>query len=173
MDTEEYNRARKELEDEEQAEAESAPPKEVFTTITGLEQGTVKETTPSDPMEVGPSDYESPQRVRFRIMQESGEGRIPGNEEHLSAEVLVEQAGIGAITHAEILNKTITPDDAADPEALEAARMEMLGIARRIANTAMAMLEERSEAEKVMQNFLQREREAVDSLQKAKQLREH
>ncbi|XP_071685452.1 uncharacterized protein [Lolium perenne] len=165
MDTEEYNHAMKESEDEEQAEAESAPPKEVFATIIGLEKGTDEETTPSDPMQAGPSDYETPQRMRFRIVQEF--------EEHLSAEELVEQAGIGAITHAEILNKPITPDDAADPEALEAPRMEMLGTARRIANTAMGMLEERSEAEKVMQNFLQREREAVDSLHKAKKLCEH
>ncbi|KAK1620468.1 hypothetical protein QYE76_025985 [Lolium multiflorum] len=35
-----------------------------------------------------------------------------------------------------------------DPEALEAARIEMLDTARRIGHTAMAMLEERSEAEK-------------------------
>jgi hypothetical protein len=40
MDTEEYNRVMKELEDEEKAEAESAPPKEVLVTLTGLEQGT-------------------------------------------------------------------------------------------------------------------------------------
>jgi hypothetical protein len=159
MDTEDYNRAMKELEDDEQAEAESAPPKEVFTTIIGLEQGTDKETTPSDPMEAGPS--------------ESGEGRIPGNKEHLSTEELVEQAGIGAIAHTPVLNKPITPDDAADPEALKAARIEMLDTARRIGHTALAMLEERTEAEKVMQNFLQREREAVYSLQKVKQLQKH
>jgi hypothetical protein len=45
MDTEEYNRAMKELEDEEHDEEESAPPKEVFATMTGLEQGTDKEIT--------------------------------------------------------------------------------------------------------------------------------
>ena len=37
MNTEEYNRAMKEFEDEEAAEAESAPPKQVLGTITGLE----------------------------------------------------------------------------------------------------------------------------------------
>ena len=47
----------------------------------------------------------------------------------------------------------------------------MLGTARRIANTAMAMLEERREAEEVMQNFLKREREAAECLQEAKALR--
>jgi hypothetical protein len=40
MDTEEYNRLTKELEDSETAEAESTPPKEVLVTLTGLEQGT-------------------------------------------------------------------------------------------------------------------------------------
>ena len=48
----------------------------------------------------------------------------------------------------------------------------MLVTAKRFSNTAMAMLEERKEAESVMNNFLKREREAVESLQKAKQLRE-
>jgi hypothetical protein len=49
--------------------------------------------------------------------------------------------------------------------------MEMLGTARRIANTAMAMLVERREAEKMMQNFLTREREAAEFLAEAKALR--
>jgi hypothetical protein len=49
----------------------------------------------------------------------------------------------------------------------------MLATAKRISTTAAAMLEERHEAQEVMDGFLQREREAVDSLQKAKKLREH
>ena len=109
-----------------------------------------------------------PSRSRHRAAQDSGEG----HGEYLSPEELVEQAGINAIAHSAILNKPITPDDAADPEALEAKRQEMLATAKRFSNTAMAMLEERKEAESVMNNFLKREREAVESLQKAKQLRE-
>ncbi|KAK1694648.1 hypothetical protein QYE76_011345 [Lolium multiflorum] len=48
----------------------------------------------------------------------------------------------------------------------------MLATAKKFANTAMAMLEERQEAEEVMESFLKREREAEDSLQKAKKLQE-
>jgi hypothetical protein len=70
----------------------------------------------------------------------------------------VQQAGIGAIAHTEVLNKPITLDEAADPEALEATRKEMLATARKISNTAMAMLEEWKEAESIMNNFLKRER---------------
>jgi hypothetical protein len=77
-------------------------------------------------------------------MPDSTEGRVFGNQEYLSAEELVEQAGRGAIAHSEILNKPITPDDAADPEALEATRKEMLSTAKVIANTAAAMLSKRT-----------------------------
>ncbi|KAK1643567.1 hypothetical protein QYE76_061372 [Lolium multiflorum] len=129
------------------------PPKEVFTTIIGLEQGTDEEATTSDPMEARPSES--------------------GSKDYLTPEELVEQAGIGALIHTEVLNKPITPEEAADPVALEAARKEMLATAKRISTTAMAMLEKRQEAREVMDGFLKREREAIDSLQKAKKLREH
>ncbi|KAK1697615.1 hypothetical protein QYE76_014312 [Lolium multiflorum] len=153
MDTEEYNRLTEELEDEEQAEAESPPPKEVLATITGLGEDADEEATPSDPMKAGPSDSES--------------------KDYLTSEELVEQAGIGALIHTEVLNKPITPEEAADPVALEARRREMLATAKKISTTAAAMLEEKQEAQEVMDGFRQREREAVDSLQKAKKLREH
>jgi translation elongation factor EF-Ts len=96
-----------------------------------------------------------------------------GSKDYLTPEELVEQAGIGALIHTEVLNKPITPEEAADPVALEAARKKMLTTAKRISTTAAAMLEERQEAREVMDGFLKREREAVDSLQKAKKIREH
>jgi hypothetical protein len=49
----------------------------------------------------------------------------------------------------------------------------MLATAKKFANTAMAMLDERKEAETIMNNFLKREREAVQSLEQAKKLRKH
>ncbi|KAK1670224.1 hypothetical protein QYE76_058383 [Lolium multiflorum] len=49
----------------------------------------------------------------------------------------------------------------------------MLATVKKISTTAVAMLEERQEAQEVMDNFRQREREAVESLQKTKKLREH
>jgi hypothetical protein len=89
----------------------------------------------------------------------------------MSADELVEQPGRGAIAHSEILNKPITPDDAADHEALEAKRKEMLATAKVFANTAAAMLEERQEAGKLMEKFLKREHEATTCLVEAKKLR--
>jgi hypothetical protein len=57
MDTEEYNRALKELGGDGQSEAESAQAKEVLATIAALEQEAEDETNPSDP---GPSNTGSP-----------------------------------------------------------------------------------------------------------------
>ncbi|KAK1677142.1 hypothetical protein QYE76_037990 [Lolium multiflorum] len=172
MDTEEYNRLPKELEDSATAEAESAPPKQVIATITGLEQGSDEETTPTDAGLPGPSNSETPpSRPRYRVVPDSREERILEHGENMSTEELVEEAGRGAIAHSEILTKPITPDDAIDPEALEAKRKEMLATAKVFANTAVAMLEERQEAEEVMESFLKREREAVEYLEEAKALR--
>jgi cell division septum initiation protein DivIVA len=105
-------------------------------------------------------------------MPDSIEGHVSGSQEYLSTEELVEQAGRGAIAHSEILNKPITLDDAADPEALETTRKEMLSTTKVIANTAGAMLEERQEAAEVMENFLKREREATTCLAEANKLRD-
>ncbi|KAK1692338.1 hypothetical protein QYE76_009035 [Lolium multiflorum] len=80
---------------------------------------------------------------------------------------------MNAMLHTEVLNRPITPDEAADPEALEATRKEMLATAKKFASTAVAMLDERKEAEIIMNNFLKREREAVESLEQAKKLRKH
>jgi hypothetical protein len=138
-----------------------------------MEQETEDEATPSDRELPSPSNSENlPSRPRRRALPDPGEGCVLEHGENLSREELVEQTGIDAIAHSEILNKPITPDDAADLEALEAKRMEMLATAKKFANTAMAMLEERREAKELMESFLKREREAVDSLQKAKKLRE-
>jgi hypothetical protein len=46
----------------------------------------------------------------------------------------------------------------------------LLATAEGFANTAVVMLEERQEAEEVMEKFLEREREVVDYLEKAKAL---
>jgi hypothetical protein len=59
MDTEEYNRVMKELEDEDKDEAESAPPKQVLVTLTGLEQRTDAEATPLNAGIPGPSNPET------------------------------------------------------------------------------------------------------------------
>nr|XP_051229488.1 uncharacterized protein LOC127347329 [Lolium perenne] len=159
MDTEEYNRLTKELEDEEAAEAESAPPKQVLATLAALDQQEEEdENSQSDPQ---PSHAGSPL------------SRERPCKEVLSPEELVEHAGMDAIAHSEILNKPITPDDAADPEALEAKRQEMLATTNKFATTAAAMLDERKEAAHFLDNFLKRERQVDESMEKFKQLRKH
>jgi cell division septum initiation protein DivIVA len=121
---------------------------------------------------LGPSTSETPPaRPRRRAAPDSGEENDSGSQHYLTPEELVEQAVKAAIAHSEILNKPITLDDAADPEALEATRKEMMSTAKVIANTAAAMLEERQEASELMENFLKREREATKYLEEAKKLR--
>jgi hypothetical protein len=83
-----------------------------------------------------------------------GEGRVLEHEEDLSIEELARQAGWGAIANSEILTKPITPEEAADPEALEAKMKELLATAERFANTAVTMLEERQDAEEVIDKVL-------------------
>jgi hypothetical protein len=78
-----------------------------------------------------------------------------------------------AVAHSDILNKPITPEDAADPEALEAKRQEMLATAKKFATTAAVKLEERKEAAHFVDNFLQRERQVDESLEQVKHLRKH
>ncbi|KAK1669255.1 hypothetical protein QYE76_057414 [Lolium multiflorum] len=60
--------------------------------------------------------------------------RDSSSEEILSAEEMVARA---------VLNKPITPGDAADLEALEATRKEMLATAKKLADTEAALREER------------------------------
>jgi hypothetical protein len=78
-----------------------------------------------------------------------------------------------AIAHSDILNKPITPEDAADPEALETKRQEMLATAKKFATIAAAMLDERKEAAHFVDNFIKREHQVDESLEQVKHLRKH
>ena len=109
--------------------------------------------------------------MRYRIVPDPGEGRVLEHGEDMSIEELARQAGQGAIANSGILTKPITSEEAADPEALEAKRKELLATAERFANTAVVMLEERQDAKEVMAEIEERERAAIDSLEKAKKLR--
>jgi hypothetical protein len=103
-------------------------------------------------------------------VSDPGEGCVLEHGEDLSIEELARQAGRGVIANSEILTKPVTPEDAANPEALESKRKELLATAERFANTAVVMMEERQEVEEVMEKFLEREHEAIDYLEKAKAL---
>ncbi|KAK1648669.1 hypothetical protein QYE76_066474 [Lolium multiflorum] len=149
MNTEEFNRKLEELGGGEQADAESAQPMQVLATVAPLDQQeTEDEDSNSDP---GPSNAGSPlTRERPR-------------KEVLSPEEMVEQARMDLVAKSDILNKPITPDNAADPEALEARRKEMLATAKKFANTAAAMLEERTEAANFVVHFQKKDREVDES----------
>ncbi|KAK1608721.1 hypothetical protein QYE76_032394 [Lolium multiflorum] len=83
---------------------------------------------------------------------------------------MVEQARMDLVAKSDILNKPITPEEAADPEALEAKRQEMLATAQKFAKTAAAMLEERTIAANFVDHFQKKDREVDESLEKVRQL---
>jgi hypothetical protein len=156
MDTDEFDRKVKEFGYGEQPEVDSAQPKQVLATLAALDQQESADgQTNSDPQ---PS-YAGTPLSRERPRQEV-----------LSPEELVQHAGMDAIAHSAILNKPITPEEAADPEALEAKRQEMLATAQKIARTAAAMLDERKEAAQFVEGFQQRELEVDQQLVKVKEL---
>ncbi|KAK1669020.1 hypothetical protein QYE76_057179 [Lolium multiflorum] len=70
------------------------------------------------------------------------------------------------VAQSDVLNKPITPEEAADPEALEAKRQEMLATAQKFAKTAAAMLEERTIAANFVDHFQKKDREVDESLEK-------
>jgi hypothetical protein len=157
MDTEEFNRKIEELGGGEQPEVDSAQPMQVLATVAPLEQQEREdENTTSDP---GPSNVGSP-LDRERPL-----------EDVLSPEEIVAQARMDLVAKSDVLNKPITPGDAADPEALEATRKEMLATAKKFANTAAAILDEREEAAHIMDRFERQDREITATLEQVKSMR--
>ncbi|KAK1667243.1 hypothetical protein QYE76_055402 [Lolium multiflorum] len=75
------------------------------------------------------------------------------------------------VAQSDILNKPITPEEAADPEALEAKRQEMLATAQKFARTAAAMLEERTLAANFVDHSLKKDREVDEMMATVKRLR--
>jgi hypothetical protein len=59
MDSEEYNRLMKEMEEKEKAEVESAPPKQVLATVRGLDEDSDSEKTPPNAAVPGSSNQGS------------------------------------------------------------------------------------------------------------------
>ncbi|KAK1580655.1 hypothetical protein QYE76_071959 [Lolium multiflorum] len=124
MDTDEFNRKLGEYGFGDQPEVDSAQPKQVLATVAALGQpGSEEATNQSDPQ---PSRQGSP-------MSREQPRRDSSSEELLTAEEMVARA---------VLNKPITPGDAADLEALETTRKEMLATAKKLADTEAALREE-------------------------------
>lgn len=156
MNTEEFNRKLEELGGGEQAEVESAQPMQVLATVAPLDQPeTEDEASNSSP---GPSNVRPPLGPRPR-------------KDVLSPEEMVEQARMDLVAQSNILNKPITPEEAADPEALEAKRQEMLATAQKFARTAAAMMEERTLAANFVDYSLKKDREVDEMMATVKGLR--
>jgi hypothetical protein len=104
MESDDFVRKIREYGYSDQPEVDSAQPKQVLATVAALGQtGSEEATNQSDPQ---PSRQGSP-------MSRERPRRDSSSEELLSAEEMVARA---------VLNKPITPGDAADLEALEATR---------------------------------------------------
>jgi hypothetical protein len=69
-----------------------------------------------------------------------------------------------------VLNKHITPGDAADLEALEATRKEMLATAKKPADTEAALREEREQAAGLADQFDRQDREITATLEQVKSM---
>ncbi|KAK1679377.1 hypothetical protein QYE76_040225 [Lolium multiflorum] len=152
MDTDEFNRKLGEYGFGDQPEVDSAQPKQVLATVAALGQpGSEEATNQSDPQ---PSRQGSP-------MSRERPRRDSSSEELLSPEEMVARA---------VLNKPITSGDAADPEALEATRKEMLATAKKLADTAAALRDERAEAASLMDQFDRQDREIADTLKHVKSM---
>ncbi|KAK1626875.1 hypothetical protein QYE76_001190 [Lolium multiflorum] len=87
--------------------------------------------------------------------------RDSSSEELLTAEEMVARA---------VLNKPITPGDAADLEALEATRQEMLATAKKLADTEAALREEREQAAGLAETFDRQDREITATLEQVKSM---
>ncbi|KAK1648151.1 hypothetical protein QYE76_065956 [Lolium multiflorum] len=162
MDTAEFDRKVTELGYGEQPEVDSVQPKQVLATVAALgEDGSEAADTQSDPQ---PSHHGSP-------MSRERPRRDPSSESLLSPEEIVAQARMDLVAKSDVLNKPITPGDAADPEALEATRKEMLATAKKFANTAAAILDEREEAALIMDRFERQDREVTATLEQVKSMR--
>ncbi|KAK1632276.1 hypothetical protein QYE76_006591 [Lolium multiflorum] len=88
--------------------------------------------------------------------------RDPSSEEILSAEEVAARA---------VLNTPITPGDAADLEALETARKEMLATAKRLADTEAALKVGRADHAAWLENFDRQDREITATLEQVKNMR--
>jgi hypothetical protein len=168
MDSEEYSRLMKEMEDKEKAEAESAPPKQVLATVTGLDEGTDSGTPPNATIS-GPSDQGAPRRVRTRTTPEPRQGRGLDFGEGMSMEEFTRIAGKDGenITHKEILTNPLTEEEAAYPEAFEAKRKELLAEAQRVVKVATSVFQDKMETDQMMEAVAEQECKTEEHLNKA------
>jgi hypothetical protein len=95
IDSEEYNRLMKELDDEENEDGESSPSKQVFVTLDGVDEyeDDDPQKTPSGAIIPAPAPSEALPRVRTHETPEPSHGRSLKFYEGMSADTFVEIAG--------------------------------------------------------------------------------
>jgi hypothetical protein len=153
MESDDFVRKIREYGYSDQPEVDSAQPKQVLATVAALGQtGSGDQASQSDPQ---PSQQGSPMS-RVRPQRDSS------SEEILSAEEVAARA---------VLNTPITPGDAADLEALETARKEMLATAKRLADTEAALKVGRADHAAWLENFDRQDREITATLEQVKSMR--
>jgi hypothetical protein len=174
MDSNEYNRLMKDMEDKEKAEVESTPPKHVLATVTGMDEDDDSEKTPPNDTIPGPSYPGAPQRVFYRAMPEPHQGWGLDFGERMSKEELARIAGKDGenITYKEILTKPLIEEDVADPEAFEAKRKELLAEAQKVVKVTASVLQEKMETDQMMEAYAEKERKTEEHLNKAMELRD-
>ncbi|KAK1619547.1 hypothetical protein QYE76_025064 [Lolium multiflorum] len=135
----------------DQPEVNSAQPKQVLATVAALGQtGSGDQVSQSEPSQEGsPMSRARPQRDS-------------PSEEILSAEEVAARA---------VLNTPITPGHAADLEALETARKEMLATAKRLADAEAALKIGRADHAAWLENFDRQDREITNTLEHVKSMR--
>ncbi|KAK1642835.1 hypothetical protein QYE76_060640 [Lolium multiflorum] len=153
MESDDFVRKIREYGYSDQPEVDSAQPKQVLATIAAQGQtGSEEPTSQSDPQ---PSQQGSPMS-RVRPQRDSS------SEEILSAEEVAARA---------VLNTPITPGDAADLEALETTRKEMLATAKKLADTEAALKVGRADHAAWAENFDRQDREIAATLEQVKSMR--
>jgi hypothetical protein len=175
MASEEYERYCKELEDAEKEDGESSPPKQVFMTLAGIDdEDDNTEKTPPRAKIPDSTQPEAPLRVRSRKTPEPSQGRSLKFYEGMVADTFMEIAGKHGehVQQPEILTTPITPEVAADLEALEGKRKQLLAESNKIFKVTASVLEDKMETKRLYEQAKQNERLAEEELVRARELAE-
>jgi hypothetical protein len=178
MAFEEYKAHCKELEDVEKADGESSPPKQVFATLAGIgiddDEDDDPEKTPPQATIPDLAQLEASPRVRARQTSELPQGRRLKFYEGMVAETLVDIAGQREehVQQRETLPNQITPEVAADPEAFEARRKELLAEAQNIVKVTTSVLQDKMETDKLYEKGVENMCLAEEEYVKARELAE-
>jgi hypothetical protein len=134
------------LEDAEDAGGESSPPKQVFATLTGVDDDEDDETykTPASAAIPATAHSEAPPRARTHETPEPSQGPSLRFYEGMPVEELIQVASEKGehVQQPDVPTTPITPDTV-DPVALEAARVKILEEADGIIKISASVLQDK------------------------------